>query len=213
MTQNASPLDQAREKKRTLRSTMRGVRADCAHYGTHAAEKARDFFEQLCLLPVETIVAGYRAYDSELDPLPLLRDLAARGCRLALPCVGAPDAPLTFRAYAEGDPLTQGPHTIEEPVTTAFPLEPDFLLVPLLAFDRFGGRLGSGAGYYDRTLEALRRKKKIQAVGFAYALQETRLVPICPGDQCLDAVVTEKGWAYQGGAFRAAFGRRPLQEE
>lgn len=207
MTEAASPLDQAREKKRTLRSTMRGVRADCAQYGAHAAEKARDYFLQLCLPPAEMVVAGYAKTESELDPLPLLRDFVSRGCRLALPCVGADDAPLTFRAYAIGDPLTPSAYRIPEPASTAFPLVPDLLIVPLLAFDRFGGRLGSGGGYYDRTLEALRRQKKIQAVGFAYALQETRLVPICPGDQRLDAVVTEKGWAYQSPAFRAAYGK------
>jgi 5-formyltetrahydrofolate cyclo-ligase len=75
-------------------------------------------------------------------------------------------------------------------------LEPDLVITPLLAFDLFGGRLGQGGGYYDRTLEALRARKPVVALGLAYAGQQIARAPVEPHDQTLDAILTEK--AYTG---------------
>lgn len=71
-------------------------------------------------------------------------------------------------------------------------VDPDVLIVPLLAFDRHGFRLGYGGGFYDRTLEGLRARKSILAIGFAYESQEMDEVPIEPTDQPLDLIVTER---------------------
>ena len=69
--------------------------------------------------------------------------------------------------------------------------EPEILVVPLVAFDRQGGRLGYGGGFYDRTLELLRGKRPTLAIGFAYAAQEATDLPLEPTDQPLNMVVTE----------------------
>ncbi len=72
-------------------------------------------------------------------------------------------------------------------------VEPQVLIVPLLAFDARGYRLGYGGGFYDRTLEGLRARRPVLAVGLAFAAQEVAAVPVEPTDQRLDAVVTETG--------------------
>ncbi len=126
----------------------------------------------------------------EADPRALARALAARGCRLALPVVVRPKAPLYFRAWREGDGLTVHAFGMHEPAATAPQLVPDLLLVPLLAFDARGHRLGYGGGFYDRTLASLAAKL---AVGVAFAGQETDALPDQPHDHPLDMVVTETG--------------------
>jgi len=136
------------------------------------------------------VVSGYMPMNSELDPRPLMRKLV--GARLALPVVIARGAPLVMRAYAFGEPLVKGIWGIRAPPPQAGELEPDILLVPLLAFDRGGNRLGYGAGYYDMTIAALRAKKPVVAVGLAFAAQEVETVPTTPRDARLDLVLTEK---------------------
>jgi len=71
-------------------------------------------------------------------------------------------------------------------------VDPDVLLVPLLAFDRNGNRLGYGAGYYDMTIAALRAKQPVVTVGIAFAAQEVDEVPTTPRDVRLDLVLTER---------------------
>jgi 5-formyltetrahydrofolate cyclo-ligase len=128
---------------------------------------------------------------SEINPLPLLRKLADAGAALALPVVAGKGRPLTMRAYALGDTLASGVWGIREPPPEAAEVFPDILLVPLLAFDRRGHRLGYGAGYYDMTIATLRARKPITAVGIAYAQQEISEVPTTPRDARLDLVLTE----------------------
>jgi 5-formyltetrahydrofolate cyclo-ligase len=138
------------------------------------------------------VVSGFSPMRSEINPVPLMRRLADRGVQLALPVVQGRGMPLVFRAWTFGDPLVPGVWGIREPGAEAPVVEPDLLLVPLAAFDRRGFRLGYGGGYYDRTLDALRRVKAIVAMGLAFAAQEIARVPEMPYDARLDFVLTER---------------------
>ena len=137
------------------------------------------------------IVSGFMPLKSEINPVPLMRKLAEAGARLALPAVAGRGKPLIMRAYAFGDALASGQWGIREPKPEAAEVFPDILIVPLLAFDRGGHRIGYGAGYYDMTIAALRAKKPVIAVGIAYAAQEVAAVPTTPRDARLDLVLTE----------------------
>ena len=137
------------------------------------------------------IVSGYSPIRSEIDPVPLMRTLAAPGAQLALPAIMAGDQPLKFRAWSPGDRLQRGRLGILEPSADAREVIPDILFVPLAAFDRAGHRIGYGAGHYDRTLEQLRKIKAITAVGIAAAVQEVEAVPALLHDAALDYVLTE----------------------
>ena len=138
------------------------------------------------------IVSGFSPLKSEINPLPLMRKLAAAGARLALPLVAGRGQPLIMRAYAFGDALAAGVWGIREPMADAPAVEPDILIVPLAAFDRRGHRIGYGAGYYDLTINALRSRKPVTAVGIGYAAQEIAEVPATPRDARLDLVLTER---------------------
>jgi 5-formyltetrahydrofolate cyclo-ligase len=139
-----------------------------------------------------TIVAGFMPMKSEINPLPLMRRLADAGAQLALPAVVGQGQPLIMRAWAFGEPLAAGVWGIREPEPTAPAVAPDILIVPLLAFDRAGHRIGYGAGYYDLTIAALRGKRAVVAVGLAFAAQEIAAVPATPRDVPLDLVLTER---------------------
>jgi 5-formyltetrahydrofolate cyclo-ligase len=138
-----------------------------------------------------TTVSGYSPIRSEIDPAPLMRALAARGARLALPAVMARGKSLVFRAWFPNDRLVLGPLGILEPSPAAAEVVPDIMLVPLAAFDRLGHRIGYGAGHYDYTLAHLRKVKPITAIGLAFAAQEIRAVPALQHDVALDYVLTE----------------------
>ena len=139
-----------------------------------------------------TIVAGYSPIRSECDPVPLMRSLAAKGAQLALPIVHAKDKELSFSEWRQGEQLVAGPYGILQPRTEAIPLDPDVILVPLTAFDRRCRRIGYGAGYYDRTLGGLRKRRVVIAVGIAFAVQEVEAIPVNEHDQRLDLVLTER---------------------
>jgi 5-formyltetrahydrofolate cyclo-ligase len=144
-------------------------------------------------VPVDgAIVSGFMPIRSEVSPLPLLRKLAAAGARLALPVVAGPGRPLIMRAWAFGAPLAAGVWGIRQPPPEAAEVAPDILLVPLLAFDRTGHRIGYGAGYYDLTIAAMRKSKSVIAAGIAFAAQEIAEVPATPRDAQLDLVLTER---------------------
>jgi 5-formyltetrahydrofolate cyclo-ligase len=138
-----------------------------------------------------SIVSGYSPIRSEIDPVPLMRALAGKGARLALPAVMARGKSLAFRAWSAGDRLMLGPLGILEPSPAAAELIPDIMLVPLAAFDRAGHRIGYGAGHYDYTLAHVRKVKPIAAIGVAFAVQEIEAVPALPHDVALDYVLTE----------------------
>jgi len=138
------------------------------------------------------IVSGFSPLKTEINPIPLMRKLADAGAQLALPVVAGKGKPLIMRAWCFGEPLDSGVWGIREPNADATEVAPDILLVPLLAFDRQGYRIGYGAGYYDMTIGKLRAMKPVVAVGIAYAAQEIASVPITPRDARLDLVLTER---------------------
>jgi 5-formyltetrahydrofolate cyclo-ligase len=138
-----------------------------------------------------TVVAGYAPIRSEIDPVPLMQSLAARGAALAMPAIAARNAALVFRAWKPGEALVRGAFGIFEPPSTVTQVVPDIVLVPLAAFDRAGHRIGYGAGYYDRTLAQLCNGRPVTAMGLAFAVQEIPQVPALSHDVRLDYVLTE----------------------
>jgi len=138
-------------------------------------------------------VSGYVPMGSEIDAMALLRRFFERGFALGLPLVTAPATALTFLDYRPGDVLVKGSFDVFTPEHSAPHVVPTILLVPLLAFDRTGYRLGYGGGFYDRTLELLRKQKPIRAIGLAFSGQEVEAVPHDALDQPLDAVLCENG--------------------
>ncbi len=172
---------------------MRALRARVhALEAASAACALRDRFLAQIEVPQNAVVAAYAAFGGELDPLPLLEALAAKGVALALPVVEARSAPLVFRAWVPGAPLVRHRFGMAEPSRAAPAVVPDIVVAPLLAFDRQGYRLGYGGGYYDRTLAALRKRGRVLAVGVGFALQESAHVPRAPHDAPLDWIVTER---------------------
>jgi len=138
------------------------------------------------------VVSAFLPIKTEINPLPLLRKLAAAGAKLALPVISGRGKPLTMRAYAFGDALAPGQWGIREPLPSAREVDPDVLLVPLACFDRRGHRIGYGAGYFDLTITRLRAIKPIIAAGIAFASQEVARVPETDRDARLDLVLTER---------------------
>jgi 5-formyltetrahydrofolate cyclo-ligase len=137
-------------------------------------------------------VAGYWPLSGELDPRPGMGRLRARGHPLALPRLDGRDQPLVFLAWDAGDVLVQGTFKLLEPDPARPVRVPEVVLAPLLAFDRRGGRLGYGKGYYDRTLSHLQsRSLRPLVIGIAFADQEIEDVPTGPADVLLDGVITE----------------------
>ena len=138
------------------------------------------------------VVSGFWPLDGEIDLRPLLHALDGRGHPIVLPVTPPRGHPLRFARWRPGDALVPGRFGTLHPVghPTGEDLVPDVLLVPLLAFDARGNRLGYGGGYYDRTLAALPGRL---AVGCAFAAQEVASVPVEPTDIRLDAVATERG--------------------
>ena len=186
----AATLSQDKAEARAHARAMR--RLAHADYGRVAAEKLA-LYAGLIDVGVETVVAGYFPMADEIDPRPLLEDLMGRGCTLALPVVTQRGQPLEFRAWGVGDPLEDGPHGTVHPLSRAARVRPAIMLVPLLAFDLQGFRLGYGGGYYDRTLAQLRDQGQVIAIGLAFGVQRVVAVPHDHLDQRLDLILTENG--------------------
>ena len=112
-------------------------------------------------LPIKpgAIVSGFSPLKTEINPLPLMRKLAAAGARSRCRWWPAVASRSIMRSYAFGQPLNEGVWGIREPKDDAAEVEPDILIVPLAAFDRRGHRIGYGAGYYDMTISRLRALK------------------------------------------------------
>jgi 5-formyltetrahydrofolate cyclo-ligase len=147
----------------------------------------------LAPFPAGTAVAGFHPMPPEIDVLPSLSWFAGRGHRVGLPVVLGRGQALIFRFWLPGAPLERGVLGIPFPPADRPEIEPSILLLPLIAFDRRGNRLGYGGGYYDRTLEALRAKGPLIAIGVAFSFQEADDVPVDGFDQPLDAIATEAG--------------------
>ena len=187
------PSDPAAAKA-LLRRRMRGARAMMAHAaGATAAgrlaRRALPLIERLGRRPV----AAYWPVRHEIDVRPLMEALAAAGHEVLLPVVPEDEgAPLLFRPWRPGLALVPGAHGIPVPPPELAPRRPRVVIVPLLAFDRRGHRLGQGGGHYDRTLAALRAHAPLIAVGAAFSGQEIDAVPAQPHDQPLDWIVTDR---------------------
>ena len=156
------------------------------------------FFDENITLPEGAVVGGYWPLQEEADCRPLMNHLLEKGVQCSLPCVEEHTNHLTFRSWRPHDrlmlcPLFPKTLRLMQPLPENTILVPDYLLIPILGFDRAGYRLGYGGGYYDRTLFSMRENKKTMAIGLGYACQEIEHLPKEPHDQLLDWVITERG--------------------
>ncbi len=135
-------------------------------------------------------LSGYMPIRSEIDPLPVMAEMAESGF-VTVPVIAGAGQALKFRQWQPGCQMVAGPFGAQVPAQGAW-LEPEILIVPLVAFAGNGARLGYGGGYYDRSLQMLRERRKTIAVGFSYQGQQCDELPTEPTDQPLDALVTEE---------------------
>lgn len=181
------------DDKRTLRSAMLAWRQDLGDVERRAAADGL-----LAMLrderPIATpcTVSGFWPIKDEIDIRPLMIEFHNQGCQLALPVVQGRGQPLLFRAWRPGDPLEPGVFGTLQPSARREAIEPDALIVPLLACDTDGWRLGYGGGFYDRTLGILRKRRPITAMGVGFDAQFVPEVPHGPDDQRLDWLLTDK---------------------
>lgn len=174
------------EEKAAARKTAYAVRKAAFAAGQgQAAEILADFLSAQS----GRVLSGYMPMRTEIDPLPAM---AAHQGPVCVPVIPGRDMPLRFREWTPGAAMVEGAFGAFIPADGAW-LEPEVLIVPLLAFDARGYRLGYGGGFYDRTLERLRARHATFAVGFAFSAQEVARVPTEPTDQPLDAILTENG--------------------
>jgi 5-formyltetrahydrofolate cyclo-ligase len=190
-----SQADDIRMQKQALRAELIARRAglDARLRAAAGAALARIGLAFLGTSPRTTVVSAFAPLPDELRVWPLLRRLARESYRLALPVMRGKGSGLMFRAWKPGDTMERRMWGIAEPTADKPELDPDILLVPLLAFDALGWRLGYGGGYYDRTLRALRARKTITAVGVGYDQQAVDAVPHLDYDERLDWVITPSG--------------------
>ena len=174
--------------KPALRAEARSLRRRLATLEPLAAERAASHAPQL---PEAELVALYRAMGSELDPEPLARTLVAQGRALCLPVVLERDAPMIFRLWSPGEPLEMDAAGCPAPLPLAEVVDPDLIITPLLAFDNYGGRLGQGGGYYDRTFAA---RPEALRIGFGFVGQRVERLPMKGHDIALHGVLTEVGY-------------------
>ncbi|MEZ5818232.1 MAG: 5-formyltetrahydrofolate cyclo-ligase [Hyphomicrobiaceae bacterium] len=181
--------------KRQLRDEAKKRRAELS-LADRTAAAASLAAQGLGFLPPDTpakVVSAFLAIGEEINPVPLMSRLHREGATLGLPVMVGKGLPLAFRAWSPGAPLRTVVWGIREPEETAPLVEPDVLLMPLLAFDRSGMRLGYGGGFYDRTLCDLRARRSVLAIGLAFASQEVDEVPHLDYDERLDWVLTPEG--------------------
>lgn len=187
-TAGAQPISKAELRRHAGLVRQREAR----RLGQAAGDRiARHVLDAVPLRPFE-MAAGYWPVRAEADPLPLMLALKAMGHGLCLPEVAARNAPLLFRRWLPGEPLTAGAYGIPAPGAGARLVTPSLVLVPGVWFDRQGARLGYGGGFYDRTLEALRRGRRPTIVGIAYDAQLGDRLAREPHDAVMDFVVTER---------------------
>lgn len=173
------------------RVALRARKAASLRLGEKAGDMLIKSFPDELISP-KMCVAGFLPINDEIDPRPLMQWLESKGCSLCLPVVASRNRPLRFLSWKTGDDLVLGPYRTMQPPSSAKVVTPDLIIIPLVAFDSRGHRLGYGGGYYDRTLEALREKQDVTAVGIAYSAQKIEEVPINEFDQPVDWIITEK---------------------
>ncbi len=187
-------MEEIKARKQMLREEAVRTRGLLSLSNDELSQFSRLFFENIPLAQ-DTVVAGYWPKDREFDVRPLLEEVLAQGVCVVLPVVEKGSKVLRFARWHQDIDLVVGAYGINHPVMnedTEF-LEPDVVIVPMLAFDRRGGRLGFGGGYYDATLADFRLRKKILAVGVAYAEQACLFnLPSEKHDVRMDWVITQQ---------------------
>ena len=179
--------------KTELRAGMNELRAELSARNPDAGEMLADKFPMKLLERYGPVVAGYLPIGDEIDPQPLMQKLEAAGAQLCLPRVNDDGEGMTYRAWSFGDALEDRPFGLQEPLAVTEVAHPTLILVPLLAFDNAGNRLGYGKGHYDRALESLREQGRAFACAVAFHGQLIDAVPAEPHDQLLDWAITEIG--------------------
>lgn len=179
-------------RKAKLRAKMKNARLEAGRADPDVAEKLLRQFPTAVWPSIGQGVGGYFPVNGEIDPRPLMAMLACEGAITGIP-VCEKKGRMHFRQWAPGDPTVEGAHGVPCPTEEAERMRPTLILVPVLAFDARGRRLGYGAGYYDRALELMRVDRGITAVGLAYEAQRVKRVPTKKHDQLLDWIVTERG--------------------
>ena len=160
--------------------------------GAAAAMRLKDNFLSAFDIQADQSVAAYWPFRDEIDVRSLFAALEAMGCNCLLPVIMGRKEPLQFHQWKPGDVLESSRFGMLEPSKFHPSTTPDVVILPLLAYDCHGMRLGYGGGYYDRTLSALRGKSEVLAVGAAYHDQEMDEIPNGDHDQKMDALVTER---------------------
>jgi 5-formyltetrahydrofolate cyclo-ligase len=189
-------LDDARQ---SLRAELRARRkALHASERIAAANGVAESLEQLADFLVDQRIAGYWAIDGELPLHIVVSNLARRDQQYCLPRITGPRE-LSFVPWKSGADLESNRYGIPEPVCTKEdllkPADLDIVLLPLLGFDRRGGRIGYGGGYYDASFAFLRERREATCpllVGIAYSAQQLDVIEQAPWDVRLDYVATEK---------------------
>lgn len=179
--------------KQELRSTAIEQRATLgsAARATHAKKAAQFFIDEVDVKP-DAIVAAYWPIRDEIDCKPLLIHLLDElGQKVALPVVVGDEEPLVFRQWESGTPLFEAGFGSLAPAENAPVVVPDMIIIPLLAYDKQGNRLGYGRGYYDRTIAQIEKKPIV--IGYAFSAQELSEIPRDDHDYPLDYLVTETG--------------------
>lgn len=178
--------------KASLREEAIRFRNTIDPFSEDAEEFITEFFE--CLKPqAGQVVALYWPRGREFDSSALIERLLKTSVICVLPVIQKDSKELRFTKWDESVPLVVGPFDVLQPEVNdkTIWLDPDIVVVPMLAFDRHGNRLGYGGGYYDVTLAALRERKKIQAVGIGYSAQAVLFnLPVEPHDQKMDWIIT-----------------------
>lgn len=175
-----------------IKSDLR-KRAFAARKAAHAAgqgEASRHLLDAVLRQP-PGVIAAYMPIRTEIDPVPTMRMLVQQGYRVCVPVIVAEAQPLEFHEWTPDSVMVAGPFGAQVPQDAAV-LQPDTVIVPLVAFDLSGNRLGYGGGFYDRTLQLLRASRPVRAIGYAYWAQQMPLAPE-PTDEVLDMIVTERG--------------------
>ena len=185
-------LMNVQSEKKMLRKVALAKRAELARACPDFSRQIAAWADALLASP-GAMVSGYIAMGDEANPAQLITALQTRGCEIAYPLVHR-GQPLTFHVPVEGEHWIKSSFGVMEP-RPDWPLaHPTLLLVPLLAFDKDGYRLGYGGGYYDRTLAQFRTERSITAIGIAFAGQEINRLPRDARDEPLDGMVTEAGF-------------------
>lgn len=186
--------DDLKHRKEELRAEARRARSLLMLNASDQEALLKNFFDKIEFTQ-DTVIAAYWPMGRELDTHALMDECNERGLIVVLPIIEKDSRILKFARWSGQEDVEIGPYKIVQPVineNTEFYC-PDVVIVPLLAFDRKGYRLGYGGGYYDSTLEALRNEKEVTAVGWGYAKQACLFnLPVEEHDIGMDWIVTEQ---------------------